>query len=201
MLNCHPSRAALQTRFAADGRKRGTNMPTDTSPSNDRRSAGIRRRTILRGVGAVAGGIALGGGAVAQKAQTDSFPFSLTVPAAANPCVDEDVSVTGTLRLVEQGQPGDDHVNIKVIAHGTGVGVDSGTEWIWNGTFRVNLNSPGATTETMTLSPSGDVGAVRLISRGPAPNFLVSGFMHVTTNANGDVTAMKIEPADVVCRG
>lgn len=177
-----------------------TAMPRDPFPSNDRRAGGIDRRTVLRRAAFATGGLVLGGEALAQEAQTISFPFELTVPGDQNPCINEDVIVTGTLRIVSQAGPGD-HVNFKLTAHGTGVGVDTGTEWIWNDTFRFNANATGAETITVTLSPSGDVGSVRLISKGSTDNFLVTGFLHMTTNANGDVTAVKLEPADAVCRG
>lgn len=111
-----------------------------------------------------------------------------------------------TAKFLVQHSDDYNHYNLKITAHGEGVGVETGTEWRWNDTVQVTINhTDGAETETYRFGPQyGDspgLGNIRFISRGSADNLLVKGFSHITVNANGEVTAMKFEPVEGICRG
>jgi hypothetical protein len=104
-----------------------------------------------------------------------------------NPCNGESVTITsGTFQIVTHDtatSSGGFHLNVAGNAHGVkGVGT-SGASYQAPGGFWVEMNAtPGAQVST-------EVGFLALIGQGGAPNFRDGGVLHVTVDANGNVTA------------
>jgi hypothetical protein len=104
-----------------------------------------------------------------------------------NPCNGESVTITsGTFQIVDHvtaTTSGEFHVIAEGNAHGVkGVGT-SGASYQAPGGFWVEMNAtPGAQVDTQ-------VGFLALIGQGGAPNFRDGGVLHVTVDANGNVTA------------
>jgi hypothetical protein len=125
-------------------------------------------------------GTAAAGGAQIQNE-------SVVGDVLVNPCNGETVTVTaGTFQIVDHvtaTSSGAFHVIAQGNAHGVqGVGT-SGASYQAPGGFWVEMNAtPGAHVDT-------EVSVFNLIGQGSTPDFRSSGVLHVTVDANGNVTA------------
>jgi hypothetical protein len=104
-----------------------------------------------------------------------------------NPCNGESVTITsGTFQIVTHEtatSSGGFHLNVAGNAQGVkGVGT-GGASYQAPGGFWVEMNAtPGAQVST-------EVGVLNLIGQGTTPDFRQGGVLHVTVDANGNVTA------------
>jgi hypothetical protein len=126
----------------------------------------------------------------------ESVPFALIafVPCA-NDGAGEAVLVEGTLHVLITETVNDNHVSFK--AHfqpqgATGTGLTTGD------TYRAT----GLTQEHISIGPSLTdtfINNFRIIGPGPDNNLLVHQTIHLTINANGEVTSMVVNTS-VECR-
>lgn len=162
----------------------------------DTNSAWTRRAVLRRGGltagGTVLGWTALGGSAMASKTETQKFTDEITLLAGGT-CLGEDVVVSATVHVAVQGDHDEGHFHVNVSIHGQGVGQATGTEYRFSSTFN-DVHPRGPATFTTRLTD-------RLVSKGPAENLAVEFHFHRTVNANGEVTAVKMEPMSFECRG
>ncbi|WP_428911935.1 hypothetical protein [Niallia sp. Krafla_26] len=112
-----------------------------------------------------------------------------------NPCNGEVITFNGVLRSMvkEHTTPsGTVHNNIHFYLHGQGVG-DQGNEYVYNDIriFVANANKQSEISSNFSLL---------IISKGPAPNYMLHAVLHTTFNANGEVTAV-VEILKEECRG
>lgn len=158
----------------------------------------IARRTVLQNGALLAGGLAgagivSGGTVAATNTQTFVEPYDMVLPTASNPCIGEDVHITGEIRGNVQGDPSTGHFRFQVHVTGSGAGLTTGTEYRLNISF-VDIHPKGMDTLTHRQS-------TRLISQGGDSNFHFDLLFHITTNANGEVTAITLEPESLKCVG
>lgn len=85
--------------------------------------------------------------------------------------------------------------DFQVNAHGTGVGVDSGTQYVFNDTYRDSTVVPGSGGFTETL-----LDRIRLISPGSAPNVFITARGLFVVDANGIIVTDEFT-LDTVTRG
>lgn len=113
------------------------------------------------------------------------IPFGFT----ALECGFEPIEVSGRLHLVMHGTiTSSGHVN--AVGHVNpqnirGFGLTTGTKYLAPGMLQTatNMNGPAPLTDTF-------VNNFHLIGQGDAPDFLFHQNLHLTVNANGDVTAV-----------
>ena len=106
-----------------------------------------------------------------------------------NPCTNEGVLVTGTIHLVTittvdagGGTHTERHFNVQDVS---GVGLSTGLQYrgIHTETHGSNSSAGGGSEQTMVVD-------IKLISEGSASNLTIRNVLfHVTTNADGTVTA------------
>jgi hypothetical protein len=135
---------------------------------------------------------------VAQSAvvTNDRVPFSLVafVPCA-NGGAGELVLVEGTLHVLVTETVNDNHVSFKIHFQpqgATGIGLTTGDTY----------HATGVTQEHVSIGPGLNdtfVNNFRIIGEGPDNNLLVHQLIHLTINANGEVTA-DIVSSSVECR-
>ncbi|MDR7079536.1 hypothetical protein J2Y03_004594 [Neobacillus niacini] len=115
---------------------------------------------------------------------------------AINECNGESITIDGTINILfkQNTTPsGNFHVTVHSNIHGQGTG-DQGNLYVVNETSNDHFTTNNQQFEnTFNLS-------IRVISKGTAPNFLLHAQIHLTVNANGDVTAT-ISVFDTECRG
>jgi len=122
-----------------------------------------------------------------HAATTQSFERDFS--AVLTPPCDgaEAVELQGSVHLtagVTQDQRGGLHLRVHVNYQGvTGTGTVSGATYEVPTTVNLNTNLGSATTFTTTVN-------VRFISHGSAPNFNMHQNVHITINANGEITAI-----------
>ncbi|WP_137283952.1 hypothetical protein [Halorussus salinisoli] len=155
------------------------------------------RRDVLRRGGLTAGGVVLGGtaligSAVAENAETQKFTDEFTLGTGGT-CLGEDVEVSVTIHIAVQGDHDEGHFHFTGVIHGEGVGVATGTEYRFSSTFN-DTHPRGPATFTTRVTE-------RLVSKGPGENLAIEFHFHRTVNANGEVTAVKMEPISFECRG
>jgi hypothetical protein len=123
---------------------------------------------------------------------------SIVGDVVVNPCNGERVTITaGTFQIVDHvtaTSSGGFHVIAEGNAHGVkGIGT-SGASYQAPGGFWVEMNvTPGAQVNT-------EVGFLSLIGQGTVPDFRQGGVLHLTVDANGNVTA-SIDTATQTCTG
>jgi hypothetical protein len=76
------------------------------------------------------------------------------------------------------------HLGVEANAQGIKAVAPTGATYQVPGGFRMETNlTPGATTQT-------EVDVLNVVGQGSAPNFTVHGVVHLTVDANGNVTAL-----------
>lgn len=130
-------------------------------------------------------------GAWSLMGQATTFQSNEKVPFAdmvTNSCLGEDVALVGTLHIAS-------HVtfsgsgNFTLVQHTqpqgvTGVGLTSGAKFNATGIDRQTTQVSGPLPFAITY-----VNRYNIIGTGSAPNFFVLQALHVTINANGEVTS------------
>ena len=110
----------------------------------------------------------------------------------------EVVELSGNLHLlthVTTDNNGGMHVEMHAQPQGiSGIGMDSGDKYQATGVTRGHINTQGPAPFESTF-----VNNFRIIVQGRGNNFLVHQVIHVTINANGDVTA-DIDKMSVDCK-
>lgn len=136
-----------------------------------------------------------GAGAATQnvKIPTEDFP-------AANLCNGDEIQLQGTLHFVMQGEFVEDaerqhvhsHLNSQKL---TGIGVPSGALYnvnnISNSIFNARVDGANITTLEVMMN---------VVSRGSGENFQIQTILHVTFNANGEMTT-QFQNFHVHCSG
>lgn len=90
-----------------------------------------------------------------------------------NACAGEDVSVEGIFHVVVREKIGEDgsvSVNQRINAHGRGVGLISGAEYVWNDTVATEIEDLPEVSFSLRQE-----GFLRLIGKGRTPNLLLRG--------------------------
>ena len=121
--------------------------------------------------------------ALAEVTTNVRLPIAGTV---INPCNGENVDYEGTVHVVLRTTvdgSGGIHLGGNANYHVTGVGQTTGAAYVGNQNEKITLNLVGASTETQAIT-------FRLISKGGADNFYITLRLHITVNANGDVTVV-----------
>jgi hypothetical protein len=123
-----------------------------------------------------------------QSASTFTTNEVIPFGFEAAECGGETVVVSGRLHLVMHGTiSSSGHVNAVLQVNPQnirGFGLTTGAEYLAPGMLHTvtNMNGPAPVIETF-------VNNFELIGLGAAPNFVLHHNMHVTINANGDITA------------
>lgn len=127
------------------------------------------------------------------------FPLNPPPTGVWNACTGEYVLVSGDFHLiVRRVTASSGHVTFRVLSHAnvTGIGATTGMEYVSNEVLNL----------TRTGSPDGAAVfqlefRINTISKGSAPN--AAGYMrlHMTVNAQGEVTAERQEFVFDICRG
>ena len=156
----------------------------------------MRKGVLLSALALGVTGWLVPGTAKADGAQIQNE--SLVGDVVVNPCNGERVTITaGTFQIVDHvtaTSSGGFHVIAEGNAHGVkGIGT-SGASYQAPGGFWVEMNvTPGAQVNT-------EVGFLSLIGQGTVPDFRQGGVLHLTVDANGNVTA-SIDTATQTCTG
>ncbi|WP_336362022.1 hypothetical protein [Halalkalicoccus salilacus] len=161
----------------------------------------MSRREMLKNSAVVAGGLMLGGtafsggtaaqpastnGAADQSAQTMRESFS---GQFSNYCTDELLTYEGTgLLTVRDGSDSNDGTHRMVLFNFSFQAVDEdGTRYTISERFRETFNARGLSgTETFMLRSN-------IVSHGPEANWTLVSRLHITFNANGEVTAYHVD--------
>lgn len=155
-----------------------------------RRSA-LRKGAIASGV-LVTGGTALTGSAAAEQPTR----FDLSGAELYNPCTDEDMEITrGQLQVLARAHPdngGGFHVNVHANTQGVqAVGDESDLNYQLNATVSVNANVRPPYPVVITAVANATVP-----SQGSEENLILRIRFHFTVNADGEVTAVRLEATD-----
>src|SRR5919108_1447123 len=122
--------------------------------------------------------------------ENDRFPFASTQFVCT-----ELVDFTGEYHIKSSwtaSNSGNLHFTFHINAKGTGVGQTSGATYQWNDAI-IEVYHDAALPFTATL-----IQTWKLIGQGAADNFVLKARIHVTINANGDVTA-EHDSLEVTC--
>jgi len=138
----------------------------------------------------VAGGLAK---PVIQINQKDDIgPISVW-----NPCTLETVLLEGTYHLNGQlliDAAGGFHLNAHVNVHLTGVGLLSDEDYIGKGRANLTLKLKDGSADVLN-----GMMKIQLISKGQEANATLTMKVHITVNANGDVTAVIWDIGAIEC--
>ncbi|HZG51130.1 MAG TPA: hypothetical protein VEZ40_03245 [Pyrinomonadaceae bacterium] len=125
-----------------------------------------------------------------------SFPFADTAVS----CDNETVNISGKMHLmahVTTDARSGRHIVLQInTASVKGVGASSGSEYVSGATNHDSINDPdttGGQTEYTTTTK------FLLVGKGRLPDMFVKTTMHVTVNANGEVTA-QVTKVTAECR-
>ena len=148
------------------------------------------RRRRRRAYGVVPAVLALGLGAGLSPAAAGGNGATITQEDVAGDtvvCGDQTLTVTsGTFKVVinERVTPsGSLHVTVQGNAQGVKATSTSEAQYQVPGGFSNTFNA------TLGATVSKSVGVLTVLGQGGAPNFHVHDVVHVTVNANGEVTA------------
>ena len=100
-----------------------------------------------------------------------------------NACSGEDISVEGMFHIVTREKIGEDgsvSINERINAHGYGVGLNSGAEYVWNDTVAVEIEDIPEVSFSFRQQ-----GFLRLIGKGRTPNLLLRGEFVFRFDSNG----------------
>ena len=152
----------------------------------------LRRPIVLLAV--VASGL-LAATSAPASADTEKIPFDFVL--APEEACGEAIHLSGTLLAVfsfTESSSGNVQVGFHFNPQGiTGTGLTTGATYHATGVTR------GTTTTTAKGGISDTfVNSFKIIGDGSAPNFLETDVIHVTVNANGDVTA-SVEQSIIRC--
>jgi hypothetical protein len=115
----------------------------------------------------------------AERATSRTIPLHFI---RSNECGDEDVEITGVIHLVSHTQPDGSVMGHFNYQHVTGLGLTSGIQYHVSAVDHLRLQAPFP-------SSIHSVRTFHLIGEGPGDRLLVQAMLHVTVNANGEVTA------------
>ncbi len=164
--------------------------------STTRRCPRRASRLLLATLALVLGGLVLPAAALGSSPSTI---IRQDVTGATVVCNGELLTVTsGTFQIVTQetqAPSGAYHVIVEGNAQGVKAVASSGARYQLPGGFWIELNAtPGATTDTET-------GVMNVVGQGGAPDYLMHDVVHVTIDANGNVTAFVDIHTEATCVG
>jgi hypothetical protein len=116
------------------------------------------------------------------QATTSDTPFTQSV---ANTCDPDVISVSGTFHsetTFSTNPNGFIHSSFNATIKGTGVGVPSGANYVFNEIQHAEVNSKTVAQEQFFSTK------MKLIAQGPYPNLTLRTTTHLVVNANGTVT-------------
>ena len=102
-----------------------------------------------------------------------------------NDCTGETLLFEGIFHIVVREKFADDGSSVvveRINAHGNGIGLTSGAEYVWNDTFQTTLEDIPDVSFTVNQS-----FYLRLIGKGEAENALLRGELFLRFNADGSV--------------
>jgi hypothetical protein len=155
------------------------------------------RRSAVAGIAVLSAALtfASGAGAATQniKVSADEFP-------AANLCNGDQLQLHGTIHLVQQGEFVEDADRQHVMTHFnsqrlSGVGVPSGELYSVNLVSNSIQNARVDGANVTTLETIQNV-----VSKGSGENFQIQTVLHITQNANGEITT-QFQNFHVHCSG
>ncbi len=115
-----------------------------------------------------------------------------------NPCAGESLLLTGSLQLLVHttgDASGGFHVVRQTSYHGVGgVGLTSGRQYRATGAEQASFTIRGPFPFVATTAVN-----IHLVGQGPGDNYLLHGLLHLTFNANGELTATAFD-AGYECR-
>ena len=123
--------------------------------------------------------------------------LDIVVPASDS-CSGEDVHIFGPLEGIAQtttNPGGGTHTVIHFTPHVTAIGLTSGATYRAVGPAQIVTNMSGPGQSVFAL-----VDIIRVTSPGSAGNLTLTHTVHVTVNANGDVT-VEFNNLSAACRG
>lgn len=100
-----------------------------------------------------------------------------------NACAGEEVSVDGMFHVVVRekfGEDGSVSINERINAHGYGMGLTSGAEYVWNDNVAIEIDDIPQVSFTFRQQ-----GFLRLIGKGRTPNLLLRGEFVFRVDENG----------------
>lgn len=155
------------------------------------------RRKLLRTGALTAGGLTVGGAtlsasAAAENAETFTFHDTTLLPSGGT-CFSENVRLDARGHIVLQATSDGGHYHVHLQVHGDAIGVESETTYRFNETVSEVYPKD---TESFHIRLTS-----LIVSRGSDPNLFIELHFHTTVNANGEVTAVKMEPISFECRG
>lgn len=156
----------------------------------------LTRRDTLRyaalSSGAIlAGGLSIVGSAAASTPIVLRFEGETVLTGDVNPCRDEDILVSATIKFVFQEHPHGDGWILSFTANGTGVGERSGHRWRWNDRFQEVAVIESAQHATIVFGP------LVLASLDQQENIIFDGIFLITVNAEGEpvhVELLELDP-------
>ena len=140
---------------------------------------------------------------LAKPAQAQAQPITSTdretVIRSINGCPGQErILVDGTLLTVSQTNidaNGGFHTKILLNFQGQGVGEITGDKYVFQDVFNLQINEPGPFEQTRTRT----FKATRQGSATEDDDLQLKSVIHLTVNANGEVTA-DVDQFEVVCR-
>jgi hypothetical protein len=137
--------------------------------------------------------------AAATSTTSEKFPFQIDVfVQCANGGAGEDISLSGTLHVVNSLTVSNTgNIVFKSQAQPqrlSGVGAETGDLYQGTGVTQTHITELSSLPYTETF-----VNNFRMIGQGPGNNFLVHQTVHITVNANGEVTA-EVDEGKTECK-
>jgi hypothetical protein len=123
-----------------------------------------------------------------------NLPISVTLP---NPCTGELTYFSGSAHISSTITTNANSVHLKThfnVQGLIGVGESSGIRYVGSEAFNEEFNASGRSHAETTVTD-----AFKAISQGASPNLIVHTLLHITANANGEITA-NFAISDLVCR-
>lgn len=153
----------------------------------------VTRRDVLKKGAIATGGLVIGGAAFSGSAAAETPErIDLTGAVIPNPCTEDYMEVTrGSLQLylntVADGAGGF-HLNGHLNLQGVQAEGYDGRMYQLNGSASVNANVQPPYPSVVTA-----VVNINVISQGAASNLRLQANIHITVNANGDLTVENID--------
>ncbi|MGJ7033951.1 hypothetical protein [Niabella hirudinis] len=138
---------------------------------------------------------------VSWKATTNEGATNVKVPYSGDlwsPCTNEMIHLEGDLHLLTNMTTNDNRMSVKYQLQSQGIsgmGSISGNKYNANGIAKASMNGSlvnGSYTNTINAN-------FNLVSQGSGDNLSVHILLHITVNANGDVTAT-VENISMDCK-
>jgi hypothetical protein len=133
--------------------------------------------------------------ASADVGEIQRIPFTTVT---FSPCTPDNILVTGEWQIVGHVTRSDNegfHAGLLINCHGTGIGLNTGAQYLFNQTLSMSLNAgaPFPFISTQSLHET-------LVGQGSVPNLNVTSLAHITVNANGELS-VTFSDFEIDCHG